>query len=188
MLDEQRVEMSVTRSCGDCQACCTILPVPPVGKKANARCPHQRFGKGCTIYDRRPIPCKVWSCRWLVDDDAADLRRPDRCGYVVDIMPDFVTIEDHETGRSRKVEVVQIWCDPRRPLAYRDPPLMAWLEREHENRGVLGLVRFDESRALVLMPPAATLAAMGQNVWREVSSPLRGKQHTPEEIAAAVMG
>lgn len=83
----------MNRTCGDCQLCCKLLPVRAVGKGANERCRHQRFGKGCAIYHHPsfPVECRVWSCRWLVDPEAHGLSRPDRTHYVVDIMPDFLT-------------------------------------------------------------------------------------------------
>src|SRR5688572_10605312 len=110
----------MTRQCGSCQACCTLLPTREVPTLAGERCRHQRFGKGCAIYDRRPLPCQLWSCRWLVEDDTADLSRPDRSGYVIDMMPDFITLQDHVTGVDQRMEVVQVWVDPRRPGSHRD--------------------------------------------------------------------
>jgi hypothetical protein len=89
----------------------------------------------------------LWSCRWLVNDDTADMRRPDRAGYVIDMMPDFITIQDNETGALTKVEVVQIWVDPRRPDAHRDPALRAYLERRAAE-GKAALVRFDSKEAI----------------------------------------
>lgn len=174
--------LAAARACGDCQLCCTLLPTRELDKGANTRCKHQRFGKGCTIYDRRPAPCVLWSCRWLTNDDAHDLRRPDRSGYVIDIMPDYVTIQDNVTGAEQRVEVVQVWCDPKRRTAYRDAALLAWLERKWGESRALGLVRFSESEAIVLVPPAAN--ASGE--WREVKSPCREPQHTAGDIARAV--
>ena len=76
----------MTRQCGDCQLCCKLLPVPPLEKKAGQRCQHQKFGKGCTVYHSRagmPMECSIWNCRWLVNDDADELSRPDRVHYVI---------------------------------------------------------------------------------------------------------
>jgi hypothetical protein len=63
-------------------------------KPAGQRCPHQRHGKGCRVYEKRPFGCTFWVCRWLVDDDTKDLERPDRSHYVIDSSPDFVTDQD----------------------------------------------------------------------------------------------
>src|SRR2546423_255596 len=110
----------MTRACGDCQLCCRLLPVKGIlNKPAGARCKHQKFGKGCMVYHRPGMPpeCAIWNCRWLVNDDTADLPRPDRAHYVIDLIPDYVTLVNDETGEKQNVEVVQVWIDPKHPAA-----------------------------------------------------------------------
>src|SRR5215467_12304608 len=115
-------DVGMTRQCGECQLCCKLLPMKAgqdritsktaevlmesglakpaefdgmlrdFDKPAGARCPHQRHHKGCGVYARRPFSCRVWNCRWLAGDDAADLSRPDRVHYVIDIMPDVIRV------------------------------------------------------------------------------------------------
>jgi hypothetical protein len=143
----------MTRRCGDCQLCCTLLPTREVPTAAGERCKHQRFHKGCAIYKDRPTSCRLWSCRWLTEDDTADLRRPDRSGYVLDMLPDFITLE--QPDRPIRIEVVQVWVDPRRPDSHRDPALRAWLERRAED-GVAALVRLSGKDGFVLFAPAFT--------------------------------
>src|SRR5215471_3194906 len=119
------------RRCGGCTLCCKLLPVHhgahnDVGidlpgswhKAAGERCRHQRSGKGCAVYRKAGFPsaCLFWNCRWLVSDDTDDLRRPDRAHYVIDVMPDFITLTDNETGEKHTIEVIQVWVDP----DYRD--------------------------------------------------------------------
>jgi len=99
-----------------------------------------------------PPECKLWNCRWLVNDDTAALSRPDRAHYVIDIMPDYITLEDNETKTRQAVEVVQIWVDPAHPNAHRDPALRAYLLRRGE-RGIAALLRFEDKRAIMLFPP-----------------------------------
>ena len=142
------------RQCGDCQLCCKLLPVPPLEKKAGERCRHQKFGKGCMVYHKPGMPrdCALWNCRWLVNDDTADLPRPDRSHYVIDITPDHITLQDNETKERHVVQVVQIWIDPKHPLAHRDPALRAYLMRRGE-KGIAALVRYDNRRAVTLFPP-----------------------------------
>src|SRR3974390_97093 len=122
------------RQCGECQLCCKLLPVASVEKPAGKACRFSKFHKGCTVYRTRAMPmdCAVWNCRWLVNDDAAELSRPDRSHYVIDVMPDFVTVVDNATGEKTNVQVVQIWIDPDCPDAHRDPALRRWLERRNE--------------------------------------------------------
>lgn len=173
----------MTRACGDCTACCRIVPVRELGKGHNTRCAHQRFGKGCTIYAQRPLPCRLWSCLWLLEGDAADLRRPDRAGYVIDIVPDSIVMDPHDGTPPREMQVVQIWADPKRPGAHHDDALLAWLERRWTDSQILGLVRFDTRRAVVLMPPALTKGG-----WVEIGSNLHGHEHSAKEIVETLGG
>jgi Putative zinc- or iron-chelating domain len=182
------------RQCGDCQLCCKLLPlnsgedaqatrtaaemikhrllslkeaasmIKTFDKPAGQACQYQRHGKGCTIYDRRPLSCRVWNCRWLVNDDADDLRRPDRSHYVIDVMPDFVTLVDNDTGARTNVEVVQIWVDPSYPDAHRDPELRAYIERQGQ-KGIAAIIRYSEMRAMTIFPPS--MSSDGQ--WHEVT-------------------
>jgi hypothetical protein len=175
-----------TRQCGDCTLCCRLLPVRSLNKGAGERCKHQSHARGCKVYaklERVSPECRLWSCRWLVGDDTADLRRPDRSHYVVDIMPDFVSLRDDATGELQHIQVVQIWVDPKFPDAHRDPALRAYLERRAEEN-VIGLVRWDDERGMAIFPPA--LSADGE--WHEKDSGMRTKGHSPEELVAALSG
>jgi hypothetical protein len=155
-----------SRKCGSCQLCCRVLPVPQLHKKAGQKCRHQSYARGCTIYANRPEVCRLFSCRWLIDPDTADLSRPDRSGYVIDPNPDEISMKDNATGAITHLSVIQIWVDPHRPNAHRDPALRAYLVRMAEAHAVAALVRFDSVRALVLFAPC--LASDG--VWHEVAS------------------
>lgn len=178
-----------TRRCGSCSLCCSLLPVRSLNKLAGQRCKHQRFsskGDCCKVYARLGSvspECRLWSCRWKVNDDTANLSRPDRSHYVVDLMPDFVTMRDDATGAVQHIQVVQIWVDPKFPDAHRDPALRAYLERRAEEN-IIGLVRWDNEKAIALFPPA--LSSDGQ--WHETESNFRVKAHSPEELMAALAG
>jgi hypothetical protein len=174
----------MTRQCGDCTLCCRLLPVRSLDKLAGQRCQHQSHARGCKVYARLGSvspECRLWSCRWLVNDDTADLSRPDRSHYVLDLMPDFVTLRDDATGEAQHVQVVQIWVDPKHPDAHRDPALRAYLERCAEDN-TIGLVRWDNEAAIAIFPPA--LSADQQ--WHEVKSNFRLKDHSVEEKIAAL--
>jgi hypothetical protein len=125
------------RQCGACTLCCKLVPVKEIGKRAGERCQHQRH-TGCAIYSRRPMSCMVWSCSWLLGDDTKELRRPDRSRYVIDPMPDQVSVG------GQRVQVVQIWCDPKAPDAWQDPALIAFLQRKAAE-GVGALIRYSGS-------------------------------------------
>jgi hypothetical protein len=137
--------------------------MPDFDKPAGQRCPHQRHGKGCNVYGHHPFGCQLWNCRWLVESDTADLRRPDRAGYVIDIMPDFVTLTA-DGSEPQNVQVVVIWADTRRGDDWRqDEELKAYLVRRGAE-GIIALIRFNEREALALIPP--NMASDGK--WHEV--------------------
>ncbi len=153
MPDVMLYNPEATRKCGDCTLCCRLVPVPVLAKKANERCKHQSYSKGCRIYARRPQPCWAYNCKWLMEDDTADLSRPDRSHYVLDPMPDYI-VAQNETGE-HTVPVIQIWVDPHYPDAHRDPALRAYLERR-SHEGFIGLVRYNSEDAFALIPPNRT--------------------------------
>jgi hypothetical protein len=79
------------RECGSCSSCCTILEVAAVNKPVNQFCQHCDLGKGCKIYDDRPLMCRSFSCAWLqghLDDDWY----PETAGMVVHFSQDAVNI------------------------------------------------------------------------------------------------
>lgn len=145
------------RKCGSCTACCTQVPVvlPDEHKPANVRCKHL-CSKGCRIYARRPDPCQVWSCRWLFDADTAGLRRPDQSGYVIDCAPDAVVMTNNDTGETRPVQVLQVWVDPARRDAHRDPALRQYLALMGKRHAMMAVVRWSSAEGMVLIPPCMT--------------------------------
>lgn len=175
------------RQCGNCQLCCRLLPVRSVllDKNAGEKCRFQKFHVGCTVYNtsRMPGECGLWNCRWLVNDDTADLSRPDRTHYVIDLMPDFVEAQDHDSGKTIPIQVVQIWCDPKYPDAWRDPDLLAYLERRG-CEGKAALIRYNARDGFVVMPPA--MCSDGEfHDMREQGVSLE-RTHTPKEIMQAL--
>ena len=74
-----------TRTCGECDLCCTVLRVDALRKLGGRRCQHQReAGQGCGIYAARPGICRAYRCLWLQGGlELAD--RPDRIGAVIDL-------------------------------------------------------------------------------------------------------
>ena len=135
------------RRCGGCTLCCTLLPVKSLGKPERTRCTHLR-SKGCGIYARRPFDCRTFSCRWLMDETTAGLRRPDKAGYVIDPMTDTVLVD------GQPCDVVQVWIDT--PDAHRDPALRAWLEMVADQFGLPALIREDARKGFMLLAPSFT--------------------------------
>lgn len=166
------------RRCGDCQLCCKLLPTPEIGSPANERCQHQKHGVGCAIYERRPMSCQLWSCGWLID--GPDLPRPDRSHYVIDTIPDYITIQPHDGSEPEHIPVVQVWVDPAYRDAHRAPSFRRWLDQ----LGMPAMIRYDAREGFLLVPPSAC----AEREWIERSSEFREHTHTLEQKMAALGG
>jgi Fe-S-cluster containining protein len=169
------------RQCGECNLCCKLLPmqgrteervlhtaeamlehgwmtlaeatsmIPDFDKPAGVRCRHQRHHKGCAIYSRRPLGCRMWNCLWLTGADTDGMLRPDRAHYVIDIMPDVVRMLS-DGGAMRDVPVTQVWVDPHFPNAHLDPALRAYMLRRAEE-GIATMVRYGSQDGFTIFPP-----------------------------------
>ena len=164
------------RHCGGCTLCCKLIPVEELHKPAGHRCQHVRTGKGCSIYATRPWSCREWSCLWIKgteDGSELPLRRPDHVHYVIDEVPDIIHMTNKETGAVDQFTVMQIWCDPKWPMAVEDDAeLKAMLERH----GIIALVRFDESKGYALFPPSATTSGQWHRQNADRADDLREQQ------------
>jgi hypothetical protein len=152
------------RRCGECTLCCKLVPVPQLTKPAGKKCQHAKYGKGCTIYARRPNVCRAWSCRWLADPLTAAMPRPDRCHYVIDLSYDYITMINHETGVSTKITVLQVWVDPAFPDAHRAPELRAYMLSQAEKGGIATIVRWNSRDAMTIFPPPIS----SDRQWHEI--------------------
>lgn len=168
------------RVCGDCQLCCRLLPVLSLSKPANVKCQHAKYGKGCTIYARRPHDCRTWSCRWLVDHETAGLARPDRSHLVIDMQYDTILKQPHDGGPGQTHPVLQVWADPAFRDAHRALDFRAYLARQAKRIGVAALIRYSSQDAFVLA--ALTLSGTGQ--WQE----LPGVMFAREQFEARTQG
>lgn len=164
------------RSCGSCRLCCTLVPVELPGgtKPANTACQHL-CSRGCRIYARRPDPCQMWSCRWLFDPGTADMRRPDRTGYIIDPMPDTLV------ANGKPVTMLQVWCDPHRRDAHRDPPLRAYLAEMAAKYRMAAIVRWGPDAGMVLVAPC--LSTAGE--WLELPGNMISQEDMQAKLRAA---
>jgi hypothetical protein len=168
------------RSCGTCTFCCTMVPVEaPLFKAAGVKCEHV-CGKGCGIYPNRPDPCRYWNCAWLYQMATAGMRRPDHAGYVVDPMPQELLI-NHKPAM-----VVQVWVDPKRPDAWRDPALLAYLEHVAARFRMPAMVRWSHpgpqagQESMFLAAPCLTDCG-----WIERRGPMMGAEEFNELLTKA---
>ncbi|HEX3412850.1 MAG TPA: hypothetical protein VHT00_14115 [Stellaceae bacterium] len=143
----------MNRQCGDCQLCCKLLPVKELQKAAGQRCRHQKHHKGCAIYPHRPQACAEWSCRWLTDSDTTALARPDRAGYVIDMLPDEIAVTPD--GGERKVYLaLQIWVDGD---GWKDDEALTRYILKKAHEGIPTLIRYDKRRSVgILAPPLSS--------------------------------
>lgn len=172
--------MTTHRKCGDCQLCCRLLPTAEIAKPENERCPHQ-CRTGCHIYAGRPMSCRLWSCRWLVDDDMADQPRPDRSHIVVDMMPDVIRAKNNETGEVQVLPAIVVWIDPAHRHAYKSDVFLRYVKRQT----VPVLIRYgSRDNGGVLFPPATT----GQDTIAWHDSEVSGDMPRTLRDKAAMLG
>jgi uncharacterized cysteine cluster protein YcgN (CxxCxxCC family) len=75
------------RTCGDCTKCCEgWLHGVAHGERfyRGKPCHFVEIGKGCTIYENRPIdPCITYKCEWLTNDDFPMWMKPSLSNVLV---------------------------------------------------------------------------------------------------------
>jgi len=102
-------------------------------------------------------------------------------------MPDFITIQYDDTSAPQDIQVVQIWVDPRHPDAWRDPDLMAYMERRGLE-GIAAIIRYGESDSFVVFPPALCGDGEFHDMRDHGKGESLGRSHTPVEILGALSG
>jgi hypothetical protein len=161
-------DASVTRRCGGCTLCCTMLPIAEIEKPRDVRCKHVRFGKGCSIYANRPFSCRHWQCSWLLEPELLPGKlRPDHSRVIFDPSPDYIDTVHNETGERQQWTVFQCWCDPHHPTAYRAPAVRKVIEAIADRKGLPTLVRIGANALLVVAPSLSE-----DRKWHETPSQL----------------
>ena len=167
------------RSCGSCQACCTVVGVQELHKPHWTRCAHQ-CEVGCAIYEDRPRTCRGYSCLWAAGLlQGEEERRPDRLGIILDLRSasasdsvrpgDRVVIDQPlvsvETDKA-VVEVPSPWSGQiarlfggKGDLIKVGAPLVEFAEGERGDTGtVVGELGQEEKAPRAAEPPAPTPA------------------------------
>ena len=115
--------------CGECRACCTLLPVEAINKPINTRCKHV-CEAGCAIYDARPQTCAEFECGYLQGENIPESLRPDKCGIIFikrtdrifsgALMPDIKTTDlakgQIDSFQKQGFSVVLISLNEKKPL------------------------------------------------------------------------
>ena len=73
------------KECGECTLCCTLTRVPELNKAEGVPC--SNLCNGCSIYDIRPPSCSKFQCLWTQDENMSENLRPDKCGAVLEKIP-----------------------------------------------------------------------------------------------------
>lgn len=97
-----------SKTCGDCDLCCTLVAVESLAKPPYTGCVHARAGGGCQIYGSHPVDCQDFRCAWLDMPDLDETWRPDRAGFLLRVEMD--------------AQLLCVDVDPDRPEAWREPP------------------------------------------------------------------
>lgn len=118
----------MTRSCGDCQACCVVLPIIELNKPRNVKCRHCAE-TGCAIYDNgRPRVCKEWNCEYM-EGNLPEYWHPSKTGIMFDVCP-FVGVDS--VGKIHKdLEhlILRVYCLTATAIADNESRLDAVLLR-----------------------------------------------------------
>jgi len=81
---KQRSPAPPSKTCGECNLCCTELPIetPELRKKAQTPCSHLT-AHGCGIYAPRFPICRQFLCGWMLFPELDADWRPDRSGVLI---------------------------------------------------------------------------------------------------------
>lgn len=74
------------RQCGACTICCKVLPISTeeLKKTASVLCQHCDEGRGCRIYETRPVVCRGFFCEWRLNPQIPATWRPDKSGIFIE--------------------------------------------------------------------------------------------------------
>lgn len=85
------------------------------------------------------------------------MRRPDKTGYVIDPMLDGILANESP------IDVIQIWVDPSRRDAHRDPALREYVAKIAEIYRIPAIVRWSSEEGMLLVAPILN----ADNEWVE---------------------
>jgi Fe-S-cluster containining protein len=118
--------------------CCKVLEIEEISKPRGQWCPECKPGTGCTVYDKRPVPCREFQCIWLQMQSKGEWQpdlRPDKCRVMFAVTADQSKFVAH--------------VDPARPKAH-EHKLVATFMKEMALKGLpTVIVVGDEKRRVV---------------------------------------
>lgn len=126
------------RSCGTCNACCTLLGVEALAKPTFSPCSHlcskRGTTKSCTIYAERPEPCGTFKCGWLMGVGGSK-DRPDKSGLM---LTNSTQTTLHDAFQIQAYRLGSTWSSRAQALlsALAQKAVVVWVEKDR--RSVLG--------------------------------------------------
>lgn len=97
-------------TCGECKACCVVLPIadPEIVKPAGEPCQHL-CESGCGIYEKPEWPqlCRDYFCAWRQVEwlGTRPLYRPDKLGVIFQFHSEVLAIFEIYPGASQSSQV-----------------------------------------------------------------------------------
>lgn len=128
------------RSCGICTLCCKVLSITELNKPQNVWCSNCDIGRGCRIYETKPIECTAFNCLYLDWPEVEEHWFPARCKMV--IVPELEGMR------------IAIHVDPSRPNAWREEPFYSDIQ-DWACSGApetIQVVVYIKNRAIVVLP------------------------------------
>ena len=102
------------RACGTCTLCCKVIAVEDFEKAPGVWCRHCVRGKGCGIYETRPIDCRTFFCEWMLTPSLGPEWKQERAMFAL-----VIGDGGHLT----------VFVDPGFPGAWRASPYFDMLKR-----------------------------------------------------------
>lgn len=99
--------------CGECQACCVVLPIAEPGfvKPAGEPC-HHLCKTGCSLFGSPQLPrlCQEYFCGWRLDKwlNQRSLYRPDKLGVIFQFNPGVLAIYEVRPGTLQSSQVAYV--------------------------------------------------------------------------------
>jgi hypothetical protein len=80
--------------------CCWLIKIKARNSPPLQYCLDCDPGKGCKDYKNRPLECRGFQCSWLLDNNAHESLRPDKCGVLFENISENIVLglvaPDHE--------------------------------------------------------------------------------------------
>lgn len=103
------------RACGTCTMCCKIPRIDVLSKPAGKWCVHCLPGRGCGIYETRPMICRKFLCVWMQNGELSAEWKPEKSKMYL----------SYELSGER----IAAHVDPATPGAWRREPYYSDLKR-----------------------------------------------------------